>query len=113
MVAGLGYSATGWPLPQAVDRFVDILGGAAAPCSLFALGASLAGYRIAGDLKEVILATNPNAEGDATAHYVADRLRDSGVSVTRIAYGMPLGGDLEYADHVTIGLSVENRRSID
>lgn len=67
----------------------------------------------AGGVKEVILATNPNAEGDATAHYVADRLRDSGVLLTRIAYGMPLGGDLEYADHVTVGRSLANRREFD
>jgi recombination protein RecR len=66
-----------------------------------------------GEVKEVILATNPNAEGDATAHYICERLRPLGVSLTRIAYGMPLGGDLEYADHVTVGLSLENRRSID
>ena len=62
---------------------------------------------------EVILATNPNAEGDATAHYISDRLRPTGVQVTRIAYGMPLGGDLEYADHVTIGLSLDNRRKVE
>ena len=66
-----------------------------------------------GGIREVILATNPNAEGDATAHYIADRLKNTGVTVTRIAYGMPLGGDLEYADHVTIGRSVENRRILD
>ncbi len=62
---------------------------------------------------EVILATNPNVEGDATAHYISDRLRPTGVQLTRIAYGMPLGGDLEYADHVTIGLSLDNRRKIE
>jgi len=67
----------------------------------------------AGGVGEVILATNPNAEGDATAHYVADRLRPRGVRLTRIACGMPLGGDLEYADQVTIGRSLDNRRSID
>lgn len=61
---------------------------------------------------EVILATNPNAEGDATAHYISDRLRATGVRLTRIAYGMPLGGDLEYADHVTIGLSLDNRQKV-
>jgi len=66
-----------------------------------------------GGLREVILATNPNAEGDATAHFVADRLRPSGVRLTRIACGMPLGGDLEYADHVTVGRSLANRREID
>ncbi len=67
----------------------------------------------AGGVKEVILATNPNAEGDATAHYVSERLRPHGVSLSRIAYGMPLGGDLEYADHVTIGAAMEHRRSIE
>jgi recombination protein RecR len=66
-----------------------------------------------GGIRELILATNPDAEGDATAHYIHDRLRPLGVPVTRIAYGMPLGGDLEYADHVTVGLSVAHRRSMD
>ena len=66
-----------------------------------------------GSVREVVLATNPNAEGDATAHYIADRLRDAGVALTRIAYGMPLGGDLEYADHVTVGRSIEHRRPVD
>jgi recombination protein RecR len=47
-----------------------------------------------GTVREVILATNPNAEGDATAHFIADRLRSTGVRISRIAYGMPLGGDL-------------------
>ena len=64
------------------------------------------------DVREVILATNPNAEGDATAHFICERLQPSGVRLTRIAYGMPLGGDLEYADHVTIGLSLDNRRNV-
>ena len=63
-------------------------------------------------LREVILATNPNVEGDATAHYVAERLRATGVRVTRIASGMPLGGDLEYADQVTIGRSLLHRREM-
>jgi recombination protein RecR len=62
-----------------------------------------------GEVSEVILATNPNAEGDATAFFIVDRLSASGVKLSRIAYGMPLGGDLEYADHVTIGRSIENR----
>jgi recombination protein RecR len=66
-----------------------------------------------GGIEEVIFATNPNAEGDATAHYISELLRPLGVKLTRIAYGMPLGGDLEYADQVTIGLSVEHRRSIE
>lgn len=66
-----------------------------------------------GEVREVILATNPNAEGDATAHFISQRLEAASVSLTRIAYGMPLGGDLEYADHITVGRSMENRRSID
>jgi recombination protein RecR len=66
----------------------------------------------AGEIAEVILATNPNAEGDATAHFISDRLSQSPVKLSRIAYGMPLGGDLEYADHVTVGRSMENRGPI-
>jgi recombination protein RecR len=66
-----------------------------------------------GDVHEVILATNPNAEGDATAHYISRCLRPSEVRLSRIAYGMPLGGDLEYADHVTVGRSLENRRELE
>jgi recombination protein RecR len=65
------------------------------------------------EVREVILATNPNAEGDATASYIADRLRGSGAALSRIASGMPLGGDLEYADHVTVGRSLEHRRALD
>lgn len=65
-----------------------------------------------GEVKEVVLATNPNAEGDATAHYLLDLMRPLGVHLSRIATGMPLGGDLEYADHVTVGLSMENRRAL-
>jgi recombination protein RecR len=94
-----------------------VLGGALAPID----GVGPAELRIAelearvarGEIQEVILATNPNAEGDATAHFLSERLRPMGVRLTRIATGMPLGGDLEYADHVTVGLSLENRREID
>jgi recombination protein RecR len=66
-----------------------------------------------GDVQEIILATNPNAEGDATAHYISQCLRPTGVKLSRIAYGMPLGGDFEYADHVTVGRSLENRRELE
>ncbi len=97
--------------------FYHVLGGALAPIDGMgpeALRIAELESRVAGGgVKEVILATNPNAEGDATAHYVADRLRNSGVLLTRIAYGMPLGGDLEYADHVTVGRSLANRREFD
>lgn len=93
-----------------------VLGGALSPMD----GMGPSELRIAelearidrGGVREVILATNPTAEGDATAHYIADRLRPRGVRLTRIAYGMPLGGDLEYADHVTVSRSLENRRDI-
>ncbi len=65
-----------------------------------------------GGVKEVVIATNPTAEGDATAHFLADRLRGAQARITRIAYGMPLGGDIEYADHVTVSRAIENRRSL-
>ena len=61
-------------------------------------------------VQEVILATNPNPEGEATALFVAEQLEPLGVSVTRIGYGMPIGGDLEYVDSVTVRKSLENRR---
>jgi recombination protein RecR len=93
-----------------------VLGGAFAPID----GVGPDELRIAeletrvkgGEIVEVVLATNPNAEGDATAHYLLDALRPTGVRLSRIAFGMPLGGDLEYADHVTVGMSVENRRTL-
>ena len=77
------------------------------------LGGALEARVRRGGIREVILATNPNAEGEATAHYVADRLRETGVRVTRIAYGMPMGGDLEYADRVTVERSLQNRSDLD
>lgn len=63
-----------------------------------------------GEVQEVILATNPNPEGEATALFVAEQLKALGVPVTRIGYGMPIGGHLEYADAVTVRRSLENRR---
>jgi len=65
-----------------------------------------------GDVKEVIMATNPNVEGEATAMYIAKLLKPIGVKVTRIAHGLPVGGDLEYADEVTLSKAMENRREI-
>jgi recombination protein RecR len=61
---------------------------------------------------EVILATNPNLEGNATAMYVAGLLKPLGVHVTRLASGLPVGGDLEYADEVTLGQALEGRREM-
>jgi recombination protein RecR len=60
---------------------------------------------------EVILATNPNIEGEATAMYLAKLLQPLGVTVTRLASGLPVGGDLEYADEVTLGRALEGRRA--
>lgn len=62
---------------------------------------------------EVILATNPNIEGEATAMYLARLLKPLGFRVTRIASGLPVGGDLEYADEVTLGRALEGRRDVD
>jgi recombination protein RecR len=61
-------------------------------------------------VREVILATNPNIEGETTAMYLANVLKPLGVRVTRIASGLPVGGDLEYADEVTLGRALEGRR---
>ncbi len=65
-----------------------------------------------GSFSEVILATNPTVEGDATAIYVAGLLKPLGVTVSRIALGLPVGGDLDYADDVTIARAVEGRREM-
>ncbi|HEY4402355.1 MAG TPA: recombination mediator RecR [Acidimicrobiia bacterium] len=64
-------------------------------------------------VEEVILATNPNIEGEATAMYLARLLKPLGLRVTRIASGLPVGGDLEYADEVTLGRALEGRREVD
>ncbi|EEG76572.1 recombination mediator RecR [Dethiobacter alkaliphilus] len=65
-----------------------------------------------GRAREVILATNPNVEGEATALYVARVLKPLGLKVTRIAHGLPVGGDLEYADEVTLSRALEGRRDV-
>lgn len=64
------------------------------------------------DVKELIIATNPNIEGEATAMYIARLIKPSGIKVTRIAHGIPVGGDLEYADEVTLLKAVEGRREL-
>jgi recombination protein RecR len=69
--------------------------------------------RIAGgDVEEIILATNPTVEGEATAIYLARLLKPLGVRVTRIATGIPVGSDLEYADELTMGKAMEGRREV-
>ena len=63
-------------------------------------------------IEEVILATNPNVEGEATALYLARLLKPRGIRVTRLAFGMPVGGDIEYTDEVTLGRSLAGRREM-
>jgi len=65
-----------------------------------------------GEVAELIAATNPNAEGEATALYLAQLVRPLGVKVSRIASGLPVGGDLEYADEVTLGRAMDGRREL-
>jgi len=64
-------------------------------------------------VEEIILCTNPNTEGEVTAMYLARLLKPIGLTVTRIASGLPVGGDLEYADELTLGRALEGRRSVD
>lgn len=66
----------------------------------------------AGGVREVIIATNPNVEGEATALYIAHQLKPFEVRTTRLAFGLPVGGDLEYADQVTMAKALEGRREI-
>ena len=63
-----------------------------------------------GEVEEVILATNPNVEGEATAIYLSKLIKPLGVKVTRIAMGIPVGSELDYADEVTMGKALEGRR---
>jgi len=65
-----------------------------------------------GVVQEVIMATNPNLEGEATAMYIAKLIKPLGVKVTRIAHGVPVGGDLEFVDEVTLARALEGRRSL-
>ena len=66
----------------------------------------------AEDIQEVVIATNPNIEGEATASYLARTIKPLGVEVTRLASGLPVGGDLEYADELTLGRAIEARRAL-
>ena len=75
--------------------------------------ALLARLEVGGAVREVIVATNPSVEGEATAHYLERLLRPAGVSVTRLARGLPVGGELEYADSVTIAQALSARREME
>jgi recombination protein RecR len=65
-----------------------------------------------GEVKEVIIATNPNIEGEATALYLSRLIKPFNIKVTRIATGVPVGGDLDYADQITVSRALEGRRDI-
>ena len=64
------------------------------------------------NIKEIIIATNPRVEGEATAMYISKLLKPMGVKVTRIAHGIPVGGDLEYTDEITLSKALEGRHEI-
>lgn len=68
--------------------------------------------RLAGDVSEVIMATNPTVEGEATASYISRMIKPMGIKVTRLAYGLPAGSALEFADDVTLSRALENRNEI-
>ena len=65
-----------------------------------------------GEIKEIILATNPRVEGEATAMYISKLIKPLGIKVTKIAHGLPVGGDLEYTDEVTLSKALEGRREL-
>ena len=65
-----------------------------------------------GTVKEILMATNATVEGEATAMYISKLIKPLGIRVTRIAFGIPVGGDIEYADEETLSLSIEGRRDI-
>lgn len=76
------------------------------------LGMDLLERRLADEVSEVIVATNPTMEGEATAHYIAEKAKRAGVRVTRIAHGVPLGGELEYIDGGTLAHALASRREL-
>lgn len=93
-----------------------VLGGAISPMDGIGPGdlriRELVARLADGTVTEVILATDPNVQGEATATYLSRLLKDLGVTISRLASGLPVGGDLEYADEVTLGRAFEGRRSI-
>ncbi len=93
-----------------------VLGGAISPLQGIGpadLTTNLLVKRVSeGGIKEVIIATNPNVEGETTAMYLSKLLAPFGVKTTRLAYGIPVGGNLEYADEVTLNRAIEGRREI-
>ncbi|OGT88390.1 MAG: recombination protein RecR [Gammaproteobacteria bacterium RIFOXYA12_FULL_61_12] len=105
-------------MEQAIDfrgRYF-VLGGHLSPLDGIGpadIGLDLLGKRLAeGTLKEVVLATNPTVEGEATAHYIAEMASSNGVKATRIAHGVPLGGELEFIDGGTLAHAFAGRREL-
>ena len=66
----------------------------------------------ASEVKEIIIATSPTIEGDATSFYIKDQLGENNILISRIAYGVPMGGELEYVDNTTLGRAIQGRREI-
>jgi len=64
------------------------------------------------DVEEIIIATNPNAQGQATAIYISRKVKPMGIKITQLAYGLPMGGDIDYVDEVTLGKALEGRREL-
>jgi recombination protein RecR len=101
---------------SAYDGLYHVLGGLISPMD--GIGPSQLRVRelvdrvAAESPSEVLVATNPNAEGEATALYLSRLLAPSGVNVTRLAYGLPIGGDLDYADENTLARAIEGRRTL-
>lgn len=93
-----------------------VLGGALSPMDGIGPGnlhiAELMARLATEDIEEVVLATNPNVEGETTAAYLARLIKPLGIKVTRLASGLPVGGDLEFADEVTLGRALEARRQL-
>ena len=65
------------------------------------------------EIKEVIIATSPTVEGDATSFYIKDQINDETILISRIAYGVPMGGELEYVDNTTLSRAIQGRRKLD
>ena len=64
-------------------------------------------------IKEIIIATSPTVEGDATSFYIKDQIKDESILISRIAYGVPMGGELEYVDNTTLSRAIQGRRKLD
>ena len=95
------------------DSFDGILARATGSGSVFGAFLDSTMDRLAdGAVTEVVLATNPDVEGETTATYLSRTINPLGVTVTRLASGLPVGGDLEYADEVTLGRAIEARREV-